>query len=187
MVAVESHPQLTLISGPAGGGKSRWAEHLAMVSGRPVVYLATGPLLPEDSSWQQRLDRHRRRRPGNWDCREVEGELSRELLLLDRQQIALVDSLGTWVAAWLEASPESWQQHCRDLLAALEATPAALLLVCEEIGWGVVPPTAAGSRFRDRLAPLQQDISRRCDRSWLVLQGRALDLGALGVPVPADP
>lgn len=185
-MAANSISQLTLISGPAGGGKSRWAEHLAMASGRPVVYLATGPMLPDDRSWQQRLERHRRRRPGDWDCREVEGQLSRELLLLRAQQIALVDSLGTWVAAWLEASPEAWQQHCRDLLAALEATPAHVLLVCEEIGWGVVPPTAAGSRFRDRLAPLQQDISRRCDRSWLVLQGRALDLGALGVPVPAD-
>jgi adenosylcobinamide kinase / adenosylcobinamide-phosphate guanylyltransferase len=179
-------PRLSLISGPAGGGKSRWAEHLACRSGRPVVYLATGPLLPEDESWQRRLERHRRRRPADWDCREVQGDLARELRLLRAEQIALVDSLGTWVAAWLETSPLHWEQACSELLVALAATPAPLLLVCEEISWGVVPPTAVGGRFRERLAGLQQLIGRRCDRSWLVLQGRALDLHALGVPVPGE-
>ena len=180
-------PHLTLISGPAGGGKSRWAEHLASASARPVVYLATGPLLPLDDSWQQRLERHRLRRPAHWQCREVQGQLARELLLLDRGQIALVDSLGTWVAAWLEATPEAWEQACDDLLAAIAASAAPLLLVCEEVSWGVVPATAAGGRFRDRLTKLQQAIGRRCDHSWLVLQGRALDLHALGLPVPAEP
>jgi adenosylcobinamide kinase / adenosylcobinamide-phosphate guanylyltransferase len=179
-------PRLTLVSGPAGGGKSRWAEHLACCSGRPVVYLATGPLLPEDESWQRRLERHRRRRPAEWDCREVQGDLARELRLLRAEQIALVDSLGTWVAAWLESSPQQWEQACSELLTALATTPAGLLLVCEEISWGVVPPTAVGGRFRERLAGLQQLIGRRCDRSWLVLQGRALDLHALGVPVPEE-
>ena len=37
--------RLVVVSGPARGGKSRWAEHLAGASGLPVVYLATGPLL----------------------------------------------------------------------------------------------------------------------------------------------
>ncbi len=179
--------RLTLISGPAGGGKSRWAEHLAMVSGRSVVYLATGPLLPLDDSWQQRLERHRLRRPAHWQCREVQGHLAQELPLLDGAQIALVDSLGTWAAAWLEATPEVWEQACGELLAAIAASPAPLLIVCEEVSWGVVPSTAAGGRFRDRLTRLQQAIGQCCDRSWLVLQGRALDLHALGLAVPAEP
>jgi adenosylcobinamide kinase/adenosylcobinamide-phosphate guanylyltransferase len=179
-------PRLTLISGPSGGGKSRWAEHLACSSGLAVVYLATGPLLPDDQGWQQRLERHRRRRPAQWDCREVQGELVPELALLQPGQVALVDSLGTWVAAWLDATPEAWSQASGDLLAALAITAAPLLLVCEEVSWGVVPATAVAGRFRDRLTSLQQAISRRCDRSWLVLQGRALDLQALGIPVPAE-
>ena len=153
----------------------------------PPPYLATGPLLPADEGWQRRLERHRRRRPATWQCREVQGQLVQALADLEQGQIALVDSLGTWVAAWLEASPASWSQACSDLLEALTTTAAPLLLVCEEVSWGVVPATAAGGRFRDRLTSLQQAISRRCDRSWLVLQGRALDLHALGLPVPAEP
>jgi adenosylcobinamide kinase/adenosylcobinamide-phosphate guanylyltransferase len=58
------------------------------------------------------------------------------------------------------------------------------VVVCEETGWGVVPSTAAGSRFRDRLGSLQERLQQRSEAAWLVLQGRAIDLLALSQPVP---
>lgn len=177
---------LTLISGPAGGGKSRWAETLALRSGLQVVYLATGPLLPHDADWQARLRRHQLRRPDHWRCLEVEGALAEALLELENGEIALVDSLGTWVAAHLDLEDDAWALRCGQLRAALEAAPAPVLLVCEEVGWGLVPPSAAGGRFRNRLPPLQRSLAADAVASWLVLQGRALDLLALGQPVPAD-
>ena len=54
----------------------------------------------------------------------------------------------------------------------------------EETGWGVVPPTRVGGLFRDRLGALAQQLDRVADAAWLVLQGRALDLHALGRVVP---
>jgi adenosylcobinamide kinase/adenosylcobinamide-phosphate guanylyltransferase len=177
---------LTLISGPAGSGKSRWAEQLAEASGMEVVYLATGPLLEDDADWQERLRRHRLRRPQSWRCREVQGGLAEALMELGPGQIGLVDSLGTWVAAHLELAEAPWRQRCASLLSAVEATRAPLLLVCEEVGWGLVPPTAAGGLFRSRLPPLQRQLAGGARASWLVVQGRALDLGALGVPVAPD-
>jgi adenosylcobinamide kinase/adenosylcobinamide-phosphate guanylyltransferase len=177
---------LTLISGPSGGGKSRWAEYLASRSGLIVVYLATGPLLPEDQSWQERLQRHRLRRPPHWLCREVQTDLEESLLGLQMGQIALVDSLGTWVAAHLELGSKDWEQRCGRLEQALLSAPVPVLLVCEETGWGVVPASAAGGLFRDRLARLQRRLGVHCRASWLVLQGRAIDLVESGLPVPAD-
>ena len=179
-------PALTLISGPAGGGKSRWAEQLASASGLAVVYLATGPSLPEDADWQERLRRHRRRRPAHWLCREVEGALAAAVKELQEGQIGLVDSLGTWVAAHLDQADVPWRRRCDELQAALVGSRAPLLLVCEEVGWGLVPPSEAGGRFRYRLPPLQRRLAERADASWLVLQGRALDLRALGHPVEPD-
>mgnify|MGYP003338869068 CR=1 FL=1 len=81
---------LTLICGPAGGGKSRWAEHLAGCSGRDVVYLATGPLLPDDDDWQRRLERHRRRRPPQWICWEVGADLAAALTQLQAGEIGQI-------------------------------------------------------------------------------------------------
>lgn len=180
-------PRLTLVSGPARSGKSRWAEHLAERSGLNVVYVATGPLLPEDPSWQARLEQHRRRRPAHWRSLEVEGALATALADLQPGQLGLVDSLGTWVAAHLDRDGEAWHGCCGELQLALQRARCPIVLVCEETGWGVVPATAAGGRFRDRLGRLQQRLAMDAEASWLVLQGRAIDLLRLGHPVPGDP
>lgn len=186
MVAVDP-PRLTLVSGPARSGKSRWAEHLAHHSGREVIYLATGPGPGEDPAWRERLERHRRRRPPAWGCREVGGALAEALPQLREGQIGLIDSLGTWVAAHLEAAESHWRHLLAGLLDAVDRCPAPLLLVCEETGWGVVPPTALGCHFRDRLGEAQQPLMARSGAAWLVLGGRAIDLLAVSRPVPETP
>ncbi|MFM7269266.1 MAG: bifunctional adenosylcobinamide kinase/adenosylcobinamide-phosphate guanylyltransferase [Cyanobium sp.] len=186
MVVVKRLDRLTLISGPAGGGKSRWAEHLADLSGQPVVYCATGPDCPDDQGWQLRLQRHRQRRPPHWHCLETGGALCEALANLGVGELALVDSLGTWVASHLERDQEAWTGLVLALLAVLARPGAPVLMVAEECGWGVVPPTAAGLRFRERLAAVQKMLSERSSSSWLVLQGRALDLHQLGLPVPPE-
>ena len=62
-----------LITGPSRGGKSEWAEQrIAEIAGaKAISYLATGPILPDDQAWQQRLDRHRQRRPKHWRLLEA--------------------------------------------------------------------------------------------------------------------
>ena len=180
-------PRFTLISGPAGSGKSRWAEHLAARSGLDVIYIATGPILEDDPSWQERLKRHRDRRPADWDLWEVGGDLSPALARLVPGQLALIDSLGTWVAAHLEADQVEWSGCSEVLLEQVRIGEAHLLMVGEECGWGVVPPTAVGGRFRERLAALQQRLAAEADASWLVIHGRALDLRSLSLPVPGVP
>ncbi|MFY8148167.1 MAG: bifunctional adenosylcobinamide kinase/adenosylcobinamide-phosphate guanylyltransferase [Prochlorococcaceae cyanobacterium] len=184
MVAAELPAGLILVSGPSRGGKSRWAEHLAERSGRPVIYLATGPTLPDDPDWQRRLERHRRRRPASWDCREVGEHLPTALDSLGSTPVVLVDSLGTWVAACLDCDPSHWEERCTSLLQALGRCPAPLIVVCEAVGWGVVPATAMGGLFRDRLGRLEQRLMERAAAAWLVLAGRALNLLALSEPVP---
>ncbi|MCX5957972.1 MAG: bifunctional adenosylcobinamide kinase/adenosylcobinamide-phosphate guanylyltransferase [Cyanobacteria bacterium] len=188
MAVVDSTPpRFTLISGPAGSGKSRWAEHLAASSGLDVIYVATGPILEDDFSWQERLRRHRDRRPPEWHLWEVGGDLSPALARLVSGQLALIDSLGTWVAAHLEADHAEWSGCCQALLEQVRNGEGRLLMVGEECGWGVVPPTAVGGRFRERLADLQQRLAAEADASWLVIHGRALDLMSLSLPVPGGP
>jgi adenosylcobinamide kinase/adenosylcobinamide-phosphate guanylyltransferase len=114
----------------------------------------------------------------------VGGDLAAGLAPLEAGQLGLVDSLGTWVAAHLELEQEPWSGCCEELTAAIDACRGSLVVVCEETGWGVVPATAAGSLFRDRLGWMQQRLLGRSEAAWLVLQGRAIDLLALSQPVP---
>ena len=178
-------PHHTLVSGPAASGKSRWAEHLAHGSGKAVVVLATGPDLPDDSRWQERLARHRQRRPSSWSTWEVAGELNEALRSLSEEQVALVDSLGTWVAAHLDRESQLWQEQVATLVETLKFSRCRAILVSEETGWGVVPMTAAGGRFRDRLGELTQQLTPLGTAAWLVVQGRAIDLTKRSQIVPS--
>lgn len=178
---------LSLVLGPARSGKSRWAEHLAGQSNRQVVYVATGGLpSSEDTEWQKRIELHRARRPDNWHLQEVGFGLAVALGSLTAGHCGLVDSLGSWVSWGLELGESEWIEQCEILLASISQSEAELLFVVEQTGWGVVPPTAIGGLFRDRLGAIEQELMHRASHGWLVVAGRALDLCVHAVPVPRD-
>lgn len=192
MVVEDSQSQaagLTLILGGSRSGKSLWAERLAAAQDAPVLYMATGPARPEDEAWQERIRLHRQRRPPSWGCLETGAALSDCLIELQRPDhpdggcLLLIDSLGTWLAQHLDAAPSDWNRVERRLLESLERHPTPVILVCEEVGLGVVPSTTVGGLFRDRMGALQQHLMSRARASWLIVAGRALDLHALGLPV----
>ncbi|MCP9916101.1 bifunctional adenosylcobinamide kinase/adenosylcobinamide-phosphate guanylyltransferase [Cyanobium sp. ATX 6F1] len=176
--------ELTLITGPSRGAKSRWAEHLAQQQDSTVLYLATGPELPGDEEWQLRLGLHRSRRSAAWVTHEVGADLPEFLLMAPKRHLLLIDSLGSWLAHHLDLGHGEWELRQEALLSAVGSCAAPMLLVAEECGWGVVPATAVGGRFRDRLGRLEQLLMDRAGAAWLVLHGRAIDLLACSVPVP---
>ena len=174
---------LVLVTGPSRGGKSRWAEHL--VSQRsPISYVATSDPSPNDREWQERLRLHRERRPSDWDVIECGPDLSMTLNTIPTNHTVLVDALGAFTAWHLDVSPVDWMELETELIQSLQARQRPVVLVIEETGWGVVPATAIGGRFRDRQGRLAQQLGTIASASWLVVQGRALDLHALGSAVP---
>ena len=175
--------RLILVSGPARSGKSRWAEHL--LHHHPVVtYIATAATRPDDRDWQMRLEAHRKRRPDHWSVAESGPALVNVIDNLAPGQSVLIDALGGFVAHHLELTASEWDQLCERLIASIRSSHCTFVLVIEETGWGVVPPTRIGGLFRDRLGSLAQALDRVADGAWLVLQGRALDLHALGYELP---
>ena len=174
---------LVLVTGPSRGGKSRWAEHL-VAQHSPISYVATSDPRPNDSGWQERLRLHRERRPSEWDLIESGADLSTALNTIPPSHTLLVDALGAFTAWHLDASPADWMGLEAELIHSLQARQRPVVVVIEETGWGVVPATAIGGRFRDRQGRLAQQLESIASASWLVVQGRALDLHALGYSVP---
>jgi adenosylcobinamide kinase/adenosylcobinamide-phosphate guanylyltransferase len=172
-----------LVTGPARSGKSEWAESLAIASGLAVTYLATSAFGGDDPEWQARLERHRQRRPPAWRTWEGPEALLTVLETADARQCLLVDSLGTWVAAYLEEPDQDWDLRCDRLLTALAACPATVILVAEETGWGIVPAYPLGRSFRDRLGHLTRRVARGAAHTYLCAAGFALDLARLGQPI----
>ena len=182
-IVSEINNSLILVSGPARSGKSRWAEHL-LQNHPDVTYIATAAARPADLEWKKRLEAHRQRRPEHWTVAESGAELVEVIETLSPGQSVLIDALGGFVAHHLELDASAWNLLCERLIAAVTSSRCTVVLVIEETGWGVVPPTRIGGLFRDRLGALAQEFDRVADAAWLVLQGRALDLHALGRVVP---
>ncbi|MGZ4513100.1 MAG: bifunctional adenosylcobinamide kinase/adenosylcobinamide-phosphate guanylyltransferase, partial [Mycobacterium sp.] len=88
----------------------------------------------------------------------------------------LVDDLGGWLTAAMDRA-QAWTggsvvADVDDLVAAVAAYAADLVLVSPEVGLTVVPETVAGRRFADELGVLNQRLAELCDRVVLVVAGQ---------------
>ena len=177
--------KIILVTGPARSGKSEWAETMAADSSKQVIYVATGEVDPADLEWQSRIDCHKNRRPTDWKTLEVPIDLEAVVRSALESECLLIDSIGTWTANLLEQEQAIWEQTQQDLMKSLKVATADVILVAEETGWGVVPAYPAGRLFRDRLGTLVRQIGAIADTVYLVTGGHALNLSAIGTPLPA--
>lgn len=177
--------KVILVTGPARSGKSEWAELLAMQSQLAVIYVATAVENSDDQEWQQRIQQHKQRRPQNWMILEVPNELSAALADAKPNTCLLVDSLGTWVANFLEQDELTWQTIVQEFLETVQLVAADMIFVAEETGWGVVPAYPTGRTFRDRLGSLVRQLGGISQEVYLVTGGHVLNLSVLGSPLPS--
>lgn len=154
----------TLVLGGARSGKSTEAERV-LAAEPEVTYVATGYPPDGDDEWAARVARHRSARPGHWLTVETT-----DLVPLLREPGAplLVDCLTLWLTrtmdthdAW-DGRPGAGERVDADVAALVEAwraTPRRVVAVSNEVGQGVVPGTAAGRAFRDRMGRLNQAVA----------------------------
>jgi adenosylcobinamide kinase/adenosylcobinamide-phosphate guanylyltransferase len=167
-------PRTLLVLGGVRAGKSAFAVARARALGGRVVFVATAEA--SDPEMAARIDRHRAERPPAWRTAEVPMALPAALLALQSEaDVLLVDCLNLWVANLLGKRPELSDSDLEAeaaALAAVVARPAsALILVSNEVGWGVHPETALGRRFRDALGLVNQAVARVADEVVLMVAG----------------
>lgn len=184
----KSLKQIILVTGPSRSGKSEWAEVLAMQTGKLVTYVATAQADKNDTEWLSRIKKHQQRRPNSWKTLLVPVELTAAILSYSEGNCCLlVDSLGTWVANLLEQEEDVWEKTLQEFLHSLLQTTATVVLVAEEVGWGVVPAYPMGRLFRDRLGILVRQVGTMANPVYLVTGGHILNLSALGQTLPDYP
>lgn len=176
--------KIVLVTGGSRSGKSEFAEVLAARFNKSVVYIATAKVDDSDPQWQARIVQHQQRRPTTWQTETIfDTQLSLYITQATASQCLLIDSLGTWIANFLDLDPEEWTQVSSNFLLALETSKADIILVGEETGWGVVPAYHSGRLFRDRLGYLSRQIANIANTTYLVAGGHVLNLSVLGKPL----
>lgn len=185
--------RLTLLLGGVRAGKSAKALKLAGESerGRGVLFVATAQAL--DDEMAHRIATHRRERPSHWQTLEspidVASDLDARLEQFSSVGAIIIDCLTLWVSNLLLAAGEGQDaealvaRHIESLLAVLAKHTAApggaaprCIIVSNEVGLGVVPPSALGRAYRDALGRANQLVAAAADDVRLLVAGIELPL-----------
>jgi adenosylcobinamide kinase / adenosylcobinamide-phosphate guanylyltransferase len=159
-----------LVLGGARSGKSAFAERMAGECGQPVLYVATAEAL--DDEMAQRIRLHQARRPAGWRTLEAPRDVALQTAaaLSDTRTVLLEDL--TLLLSNLDADELRTQAEIDQLLTL----PAHVMLVSNEVGMGLVPPTPLGRQFRDALGRLNQHAAACADEVYLLVAGLPLKL-----------
>ena len=174
---------LITISGPIKSGKSKLAEFLIKEQ-ESITYIATSKPRKNDPEWQRRINIHKKRRPDSWTLIEHPCEICKEVQSISNNDSVLIDSLGGLVEQHLILKDKQWELFANKFLNCLIDSPSTIIVVCEEVGWGISPATPIGHLFRERLSNLSYLISRHSRRKFLAINGIAIDMDIVGYQIP---
>ena len=175
--------ELILLLGGARAGKSAAAERLAQ-AGRRVLFIATAEALDEEM--RRRIAAHRARRPGAWDTLEEPLDpVAAAGPILARYDTVVLDCLTLWVSNLLLRHPDApgaeaaILEAAETLLELIGRSTATWIVISNEVGLGVVPPSPLGRAYRDALGRVNQLVAAHANRVYLMVAGLALELNQL--------
>ena len=162
--------RVTLVLGGARSGKSRRAQALAeAASVDRRVFIATAQAF--DAEMRERIDRHRADRDGRWRTVEAPVDLAAAIALADAPDaLLLVDCLTLWTSNLLLAD-HPLDPALDALCDTLASVRGRVVLVSNEVGWGIVPDNALARRFRDWAGIVNQRVAAAAGRVELVVAG----------------
>lgn len=167
---------MILVLGGAASGKSQAALEKAGRIG-PKAFVATGQALDEEMT--ARIERHRATRSQDWDTAEVPRELAAWFRSNGKAyRTIVVDCLTLWLSNLRGrriAKADMTGDVC-DLIEAIRSTSAKVVLVSNELGFGLVPVSRSARAFRDVAGLVNQQIAEAADEVYVVISGQSLRL-----------
>jgi adenosylcobinamide kinase/adenosylcobinamide-phosphate guanylyltransferase len=163
--------KIILVTGGARSGKSRYAEERTLLFGARRLYVATAEA--KDEEMARRIEEHKLRRGSAWLTVEEPVELC-SVLLAHRSRIdaALIDCLTLWLSnLLLRENDVSMERRFHDLLETLPRLDFHVVLVTNEVGWGIVPDNALARGFRDLAGSVNQRLAARANEVVLMVAG----------------
>jgi len=177
--------RVIVITGGARSGKSTYAEHKALEYGGNVMYIATA--IPFDDEMQDRVKKHKARRPEEWLTYEAYKDLKKvynskasfEVILLDCITVMvtnlLFDSAGgdfeVLTNDEINAIEKSIMAEIKEFLGAVGDNSQTVIMVTNELGSGIVPEYKSGRVFRDIAGRVNQFIASCADEVYLTVCG----------------
>lgn len=179
--------KLVFITGAARSGKSFFAEKMAKrleeELGGEVTYIAT--CVPGDDEMRERVARHQARRPASWKTIEEPLNPVQVIKQLDKpRSIFLLDCLTLLVSNLIlqpdiEPNEEQILEKISDLAQVGYESNAHVIIVSNEVGWGIVPGDPLSRLYRDIIGRANQKIASCADEVYVTIAGIPIELNAL--------
>jgi adenosylcobinamide kinase / adenosylcobinamide-phosphate guanylyltransferase len=178
---------LILVTGGARGGKSDFAQNLAAeIGGDDVLFVATAEA--RDDEMARRIAAHREARPSGWRTVEAPRQVGRALREAGGAKAVVVDCLTLLVSNVLlsvgdepsiEPAIVAVEEEIGSLLAAASETARPVIVVTNEVGFGIVPANALARTYRDLLGRANAAVAREAEQVYLLVSGIAVEIKSL--------
>lgn len=168
-----SNVKCILVLGGCRSGKSNVAMQTAddMATDKKI-YLAT--CVPADGEMKARVKRHRDDRGPDWATIEEPVRIHETINRASAQaKVILVDCLTLWISNLLfQGKDEAGIMAAVDLLeGALHRSSCPVILVSNEVGYGIVPENSLARQFRDMAGLVNQRVARAVDKVVVTMAG----------------
>ncbi len=173
---------ITLIIGGARSGTSAFALELAGKYDR-VCYIATMDYAQasqaNDEEMFKRTQKHRESRPSDWKTIETPLELDKAISgLKGKFDIILIDCITLYITNMLlknNKDEDDVEKHIineiEKLCKVCKMNPTHVIMVSNEVGYGIVPDNPLSRKFRDIAGCANQLIAKEADNVYLVTVG----------------
>ncbi len=187
------HPaEIYMYLGGTRSGKSAKAEaKVHQLAHGMVFYVATSVIRNDDDAMQERIHRHRVRRPSTWQTLEYPTHIGVRLhetlqtVQTTPPPTILLDCVPLWIANLLFTLPDeesltaledAVEKELEALLTTIRIIGGQWVIVSGEVGLGGIAATRLGRNYADALGMANQRLAEHAHEAWLVVAGRQLAL-----------
>jgi adenosylcobinamide kinase/adenosylcobinamide-phosphate guanylyltransferase len=166
--------RIVLIGGGVRSGKSSFAIELAQRLGERRAFVATAR--PSDDEMKARIERHQHDRSGAFDTIEEPTDLESALASLGSYDVVVVDCLTHWLSNLLlrQDPVDRILEQVDGAIRVLARRHFHAVLVTNEVGMSIHPPTALGRAFVEVSGWAHQRFARAADEIHLAVVGTVI-------------
>lgn len=179
--------KLTLVTGGCRSGKSKYGENLLKHTD-DVLYIATA--IVTDDEMKHRVEKHKESRNKNWQTLESYKDLYKKIerfteryIFLDCVTIMTTNLMFEITTNYDNISDDETDKICDSIkneftlfLEKCKELDKEVVLITNEVGWGLVPENKLSRIFRDIQGFINQHVANICDEVYLVCCGQGLKI-----------
>ncbi len=156
--------QIIFVTGGCRSVKSRFALDYANKHFKSKTFLATAP--PLDDEMKKRIKAHQEARGPEWATIEEHKEIARAVASVETDyEVILLDCMTLWLNNLIMAGEQESQIFARTeaFIEAIQKIPQSVIIVSNEVGYGIVPVNDIARQFRDIMGTVNQRLAACAD------------------------